>query len=74
MTYVFFTYQLSNEQTHIYHNTITKAKTATKQAEELIAWAFAQKVKAREKNHSLDIKIDFSLRDLIHSMAKNRVF
>lgn len=72
MTYVFFTYQLSNEQTHIYHNTITKAKTATKQAEELMVWAFAQKAKAREKNHSLDIKIDFSLRDLIHSMAKKQ--
>jgi len=70
MTYSFFTYQLSNERTHIYHNTITKARTTTKQAEELIAWAFTQKVKAREKNHNLDIKTDFSLRDLIYSMAR----
>lgn len=72
MTYTFFSYQLNNEQTHIYNNTITKAKTATKQAEELITWAFAQKAKAREKNHRLDIKTDFSLRNLIYSMAKKQ--
>ena len=72
MTYIFFSYQLSNEQTHIYNNTITQAKITTKQAEELIVWAFAQKVKAREKNHTLDIKTDFSLRDLIYSMAKKQ--
>ncbi len=72
MTYTFFTYQLSNEQTHIYHNTITKAKTTTNQASELITWAFAQKAKAREKNHTLDIKTDFSLRDLIYSMAEKQ--
>jgi len=72
MTYTFFTYQMHNEQTHIYHNTIIKAKTTTKQAEELISWAFEQKVKAREKNHRLDIKIDFSLRNLIYSMAEKQ--
>jgi len=69
--YTVFTYQMSNEQTHIYQNTITKAKITTKQAEELIIWAFDQKIKAIEKNHNLDIKIDFSLRDLIYNMAKN---
>jgi putative nucleotidyltransferase with HDIG domain len=71
MTYSIFTYQMSNEQTHIYQNTITKAKITTKQAEELITWAFEQKIKTIEKNQNLDIKIDFSLRDLIYSMAKN---
>ncbi len=69
--YTVFTYQMSNEQTHIYQNTITKAKITTKQAEELIRWTFEQKIKAIEKNHNLDIKIDFSLRDLIYNMAKN---
>ncbi len=71
MTYTFFAYHMSNEQTYIYQNTITKAKITTQQAEELIIWSFDQKIKAREKNHNLDIKTDFSLRDLIYSMAKN---
>jgi len=70
MVYTFFSYQLSNEQTHIYNNTITKAKITTKQAEELIVWTFAQKLKEIKKNHKIDIEMDFSLRDLIYSMAK----
>jgi putative nucleotidyltransferase with HDIG domain len=72
MTYSFFTYQLNNEKTHIFHNTIAKAHTTTKQAEELIVWAFSQKIKAKAKNHNLDMKTDFSLRDLIYSMAEKQ--
>ena len=72
MTYTFFTYQMSNEQTHIYQNTVTKAKTTTNEAKELITWAFAQKIKAKEKNHNIDINTDFSLRDLIYSMAEKQ--
>jgi len=72
MTYTFFTYQMNNEQAHIYNNTISKAKTTTYQAEELIVWAFNQKVKARVKKHTLDLRTDFSLRDLIYSMAEKQ--
>ncbi len=72
MTYTFFTYQLNNEQNHIYTNTITKAKTTTKQAEEFISWENMQKLKARENNKNLDLRTDFSLIDLISNMAKEQ--
>ena len=72
MTYSFFIYQMSNEKTHILRNTITKAKSTTQQAEELITWAFDRKIKSRKTNHTFDINTGFSLRDLIYSMAKKQ--
>ena len=71
MTYAFFTYQLHNEQNHIMRNITTKAQTTTKQAEELIVWAFAEKAKVIKKNHNIDMNIGFSLRELIYNMAKD---
>lgn len=72
MTCSFYVYQIKNEHAHILDNTISTARTYTKQTEDLISWAFEQKAKARPVNHILDIKTDFSLRDLIYDMATRK--
>ena len=72
VTYTFFVYQMNNEKAHIFSNTVTKAKTTTHQSEELITWAFDRKLKARKRGNVLELRTDFSLRDLIYSMAKKQ--
>ena len=69
MTYVFYTYQMQNENTHILENTVDKTQTSLVQAKELIFFAFKQKIKIMEKNEGLDLQTDFSIRDFIQEVG-----
>lgn len=72
ITYVFFVYQIHTEQRHIKNEVITNAKDITRQAEYIIRWAFDQKAKHQVKQAKLELKTDFSLRDLIYKMSAER--
>ncbi len=71
MTYVFFSYQLQNEQTHIYNNTIIEAKSTIKQAKDLMIWAYDKKIKYKDNS---SIQTDFSLRSLVDIIGKDKNF
>ncbi len=68
ITLVFFVYQLHNENKHILQNSIIKARNATNQAQYVINWIYAQKVKNNEHKKDSVMKLDFSLKDLIYKM------
>jgi HD-GYP domain-containing protein (c-di-GMP phosphodiesterase class II) len=72
ITYIFFAYQINSEQNHILNRTISNAKDIAQQSEELIHWAFDQKLKEKQQKTRLELKTDFSLRDLIYKMSEKR--
>lgn len=72
ITTIFFFFQLHSEQKHIINHTISNAKDIAQQTEYLIHWAFDQKAKNLDKNSKLELKTDFSLRDLIYKMSEER--
>ncbi len=71
ITLVFFVYQLHNENQHILINTLNKAKSATNQAEYVINWIYNQKVQEYQHKKANNLKLDFSLKDLIYKMNKD---
>lgn len=65
----FLVYQIHNEEKHIVNETIQRAYHTSKQAESLIKWAFDRKAKQQQKARRLEMKTDFSLRNLIYKMS-----
>ena len=68
ITLVFFVYQLQNENKHILQNSIAKVRNATNQAQYVINWIYAQKVKNNEHRKKENLSLNFSLKDLIYNM------
>jgi putative nucleotidyltransferase with HDIG domain len=72
ITYIFFVYQLHTEQKHIRNEVIMNARDIARQSEYIILWAFNQKAKHKAKQAKLELKTDFSLRNLIYKMSAER--
>ncbi|MDX1808248.1 MAG: HD domain-containing protein [Sulfurospirillaceae bacterium] len=72
MTYIFFNFQLHNENKHIVENQIYQSKEATQEAEYIIRWIFQQKIKEEKNKNKIKTGLTFSLNNLIHKINENK--
>lgn len=72
VTYLFLLFQLHSEQKHIFERSVFVARDITKQTQYIIEWAFDKQLQESQKQTRLELKTDFSLRDLIYKMNQEK--
>ena len=70
LTIVFVSYQFYNEEKHIVKSSLEKMRGVGEQSVAFIYWAYEQKAQALNDSQKFSVKNNFSLKELLHVLAR----